>query len=360
MHYVQKFSINGIDTKQVACIELQGRPNAATEGSVGLLAMDMASPTHDVYKCVAVNGNVYTWQLLSAGMSIITATITGEGGASMSFPYSALLYPSNYIVKTGDLILDSEGYVYQITSIGKVECDTVYSGIHLGGSGTSGSDRTLRVENGKLQLVTPSGSVICELDYLLSDNKTIMRDSATGEASVRGIYTINDTLLRIFRGKQAEYDALADSQKVNLFPIITDNTRQWNAGSYATRATPEGTFKLNSTTAPYGRDAVSKSNGCSGVLTLLHDGESFKCPFSVLWSSNIDGEASATLLAYEYNVNTLRLGYHLLLSIKYDGEYITFYDDNYRIPVVCSNDNSATDLPEGTMIFLSELQIHFN
>jgi len=39
MHYVKHFSINGIDTKQVACIELHGKPNAATEGAVGALAM---------------------------------------------------------------------------------------------------------------------------------------------------------------------------------------------------------------------------------------------------------------------------------------------------------------------------------
>ena len=37
MHYVKHFKINGVDTKQVACIELQGAPNAATEGAVGVL-----------------------------------------------------------------------------------------------------------------------------------------------------------------------------------------------------------------------------------------------------------------------------------------------------------------------------------
>ena len=67
MHFVKLFSINGIDTKQVACIELQGVPNAATEGAVGVLGMDMTSPTHDIYKCVAKNGSVYTWELLSSG-----------------------------------------------------------------------------------------------------------------------------------------------------------------------------------------------------------------------------------------------------------------------------------------------------
>lgn len=65
MHYVKHFNFNGVNTKQIACIELQGVPNTATEGAVGVLGIDMTSPTKDVYKCVAVNGSLYTWELLS-------------------------------------------------------------------------------------------------------------------------------------------------------------------------------------------------------------------------------------------------------------------------------------------------------
>ena len=68
MHYVKHFNINGVNVRQVACIELSGPPNAATEGAVGALGMDMTSPTHEVYRCVAVNGSVYTWELLSGGV----------------------------------------------------------------------------------------------------------------------------------------------------------------------------------------------------------------------------------------------------------------------------------------------------
>jgi hypothetical protein len=75
MHYVKYFDINGVATKQAGCIELRGKPNAATEGCVGVLGMDMSSPTHDVYKCVAVKGGLYTWELLSSG---------GGGGGSGS------------------------------------------------------------------------------------------------------------------------------------------------------------------------------------------------------------------------------------------------------------------------------------
>ena len=224
MHYVKLFNINGVDTKQVACIELQGAPNAATEGAVGVLGMDMTSPTHEVYRCVAVQGSVYTWELLSAGMSIISATITGEGGEFKAFPYEKLRIPKNYLIKVGDLILDSEGYLYQISAIGAESCDSAYCGTHIGGIANGDKDYSLSVKDGKLQLVTESGNVISNIDYLLPDEKTITRNSSTGVASVRGINTINDSLLRLFVGTTEEYNALTEEQKLDLFAILTDDT----------------------------------------------------------------------------------------------------------------------------------------
>lgn len=64
MRHVKRFEINGIKTRQTACIELQGKPNAATKGQIGSLAIDVTSPLREVYKCVGVNGNTYTWELL--------------------------------------------------------------------------------------------------------------------------------------------------------------------------------------------------------------------------------------------------------------------------------------------------------
>ena len=228
MNYVKHLSINGIDTKQVACIELNGRPNAATEGAVGVLGIDVTSPTHDVYKCVAVNGSIYSWELLSSGMSIICATIAGEGVATKSFPYSSLLLPEDYLVKKGDLILDSDGYLYQISTLGAESCDTSYTGNFLGGAG--GSDRELALTDGQLQLVAPGGTVINTIDYLLPDDSTIVRDSETGIGTVHGIYTIGGTQLKLFRGTHEEYNALSYNEKVNLFPIFTDD-------AYVTQAT---------------------------------------------------------------------------------------------------------------------------
>lgn len=138
MHYVKEFNINGIPTKQVACIELQGKPNAATEGSLGALGIDITSPSHDVYKCVAVNGATYTWELLSSGMSIISSTINSMGEATVQFSYDTLKTPNMYIVKSGDLILDKEGYLYQVASIYSTYCIATYCGTQIAKYGKSG------------------------------------------------------------------------------------------------------------------------------------------------------------------------------------------------------------------------------
>lgn len=222
MHYVKQFNINGVATKQVACIELQGVPNATTEGAVGVLGIDVLSPTHEVYRCVAVNGSVYKWELLSAGMSIMSATSTGEGAATKSFPYSNLLIPSNYLIKVGDLILDSEGYLYQITAISAEACDTMYCGTQIGGIANGDKNCTLVVRDGKLQLVTESGNVVSSVDYFIPDNETVYRTPGSGKGKIIGVKTINDEILRFFVGTKDEYNALTDAQKQNLFAIPMD------------------------------------------------------------------------------------------------------------------------------------------
>ena len=67
MHYVKHFDILGVDTAQIPCIELQGVPNTATEGAIGLLGINILSDEHELYVCVAVNGSVYTWKPLNKG-----------------------------------------------------------------------------------------------------------------------------------------------------------------------------------------------------------------------------------------------------------------------------------------------------
>ena len=67
MVYVKHFDILGIDTAQIPCIELQGAPNAATVGAVGLLGLDVTSDSGEIYLCTKVEGAIYTWKPLKDG-----------------------------------------------------------------------------------------------------------------------------------------------------------------------------------------------------------------------------------------------------------------------------------------------------
>lgn len=92
--FVKKFDINGVKTKQVACIELHGKPNAATKGAVGVLGMDVDSPNHEIYKCVGVMGGIYAWEAFSGGSSgsggSLTVTDDGAGNVTMALSGGSL------------------------------------------------------------------------------------------------------------------------------------------------------------------------------------------------------------------------------------------------------------------------------
>jgi hypothetical protein len=82
MVYVKSFDILGIDTAQIPCIELQGVPNSATVGAVGLLGMDVTSEGREIYVCTKVEGAIYTWQSLrdgQDGVSVIKSEINANG-----------------------------------------------------------------------------------------------------------------------------------------------------------------------------------------------------------------------------------------------------------------------------------------
>ena len=82
MVYVKHFDILGIDTAQIPCIELQGAPNAATVGAVGLLGIDVTSDSGDIYVCTAVNGAVYTWKPFKDGKDgtcVVKSEINANG-----------------------------------------------------------------------------------------------------------------------------------------------------------------------------------------------------------------------------------------------------------------------------------------
>ena len=82
MVYVKHFDILGVDTAQIPCIELQGVPNTATVGAVGLLGIDVTSEGREVYLCTDVNGSIYTWQPLKDGKDgacVVKAEVDSNG-----------------------------------------------------------------------------------------------------------------------------------------------------------------------------------------------------------------------------------------------------------------------------------------
>lgn len=62
MNYVESFNLLGVEAKQIPSIVGEGAPTPSTEGAVGCFYMDTL--TGDVYKCTAVEGDVYTWETI--------------------------------------------------------------------------------------------------------------------------------------------------------------------------------------------------------------------------------------------------------------------------------------------------------
>ena len=166
MKYVKEYKFNNVDTRQTACIELQAPPNAATEGAVGVLAINVNSPTYEVYKCVAVNGSVYTWVLLSSGMSTLSSRETGEGKASATFTYASLRTTEQYVVKVGDLILDSLGYLYRIIELGVSSCTAEYCYFQMN------SANGVSISNIEQTLVSTEAGGTNEITITLSNGNT--------------------------------------------------------------------------------------------------------------------------------------------------------------------------------------------
>lgn len=65
MNYAQSFDFFGTPVKQIPCILGSGAPTTATEGGVGCFYMD--TDNGEVYKCIAVTDNTYTWAPLGGG-----------------------------------------------------------------------------------------------------------------------------------------------------------------------------------------------------------------------------------------------------------------------------------------------------
>ena len=243
MDYVKHFDINGVATRQVACIELHGKPNAATVGSVGVLGVDVDSPTHEVYKCVAVRGSVYTWELLSSGMSIMCATISGEGAETARFPYEKLRTPATYVVKVGDVILDREGYLYHIESLNSTYCEARYSGTQLTLYGKSAY--AYAQDGGYTGTEAEFAEDLAGVGELSEEVAELLEQTALMQYFVDSVDEMTDTSKRYVlksTGTVWEYKATTSIQTVreDITEGFTDDARLGSDGSTATD--PSGAY----------------------------------------------------------------------------------------------------------------------
>lgn len=79
MNYVQSLNLFGVEAKEIPCITKSGAPTTTTVGVVGLLYMD--TDNGDVYKCTAVNDNVYTWESMHSGGNVdLTGVVKSVNG----------------------------------------------------------------------------------------------------------------------------------------------------------------------------------------------------------------------------------------------------------------------------------------
>ena len=82
MNYVKHFNMLGVEAQQIPCITGTGAPTTETEGAVGCFYMD--TDNGDVYKCIKVEGDVYTWKKENEG--IIEVELETEHGSDGFIP----------------------------------------------------------------------------------------------------------------------------------------------------------------------------------------------------------------------------------------------------------------------------------
>ena len=252
MAFVKGFNINGINTIQTACIELQAPPSTATEGAVGLLAIDMSSESKDVYKCVAVKGAIYTWQLLSSGMSILNSKETGNGSATATFIYSALRMTASYVVKVGDLILDSKGYLYRITKLNNYNCSAEYCNVYLNRDGvgiTSVEQKVISDASGTINRITIKLTDGNESSFDVKNGQTAYELAvAKGYEGTEEEWLENlgyNSWLKGMAVTQEIYDSLpyADKNKPGFMYVIKDAEIQVDSADEAKTLKPEEVVK---------------------------------------------------------------------------------------------------------------------
>ena len=190
MEYVKSFDILGIDTAQIPCIELQGVPNAATVGAVGLLGMDVTSEGREIYVCTAVNGAVYTWKPLPKGKDgtcVVKSEINDNGELILTLSDGKTL---NAGVARGGKGKDGEN---GIDGVGVTKAELINGELVI--TLSDGSEKNVGKVTGAtgkdgVSIVKVEANASCELIITLS-NDTVINLGEIDKAKVPNTRTIN-------------------------------------------------------------------------------------------------------------------------------------------------------------------------
>ena len=123
MNYIESFNLLGVEAQQIPCITGEGAPKTFTEGAVGCLYMNTL--TGDIYKCVAAENGVYTWnnittEAVTDKVTIFTGTEFNVSGGAMGYLDGISVVDPLFKAKVGDLYFNTEThylyYIYDITT----------------------------------------------------------------------------------------------------------------------------------------------------------------------------------------------------------------------------------------------------
>lgn len=242
MRHVKHIEVNGKKVRQSACIALNGPPNAATEGRVGSLAIDTSSAYHEVYKCVAVEGCIHTWELLASGNN--GGSGTGDGTGKSAYEYAqdggytgtegqfAMLLANAVDKRNISIGLHTDGRIYLF-----MDGESIGNGVALP-SGTSG-DVVGNVDSGNNIVLSgnlANGTYI--LKYQMSDGTTIDigefeyggssggnsgSGGSSGDTSDSNLFTSAVRAAAVLNRRRNSSGVLMDADGVVSFKIVLPN-----------------------------------------------------------------------------------------------------------------------------------------
>lgn len=299
LSYVKFFDVLGVETAQIPCIELQGAPTAATEGVVGLLGMDVTSETYELYKCVKVEGSVYTWKSITRGedgTSLTNAEVDINGDLILSLSNGTTINVGKVKGEKGadgvngidgvdgvgvkDVVIDEDGGLVVTLSNG----DTINAGKVKGEQGVSITNAEL---NANYEfIITLSNDTIINLGNIHDGAISKLKCYITGDTSNVAFITTD---------KYNELEAAGTLPEDTACFIIDDTTlddlgEQLKALNRSITQLGSG---LNAITN--GTTAVGKTNGINGKV--VYEGAA---SFSNAISANYPNRTIAVKLEVGY------------------------------------------------------------